>query len=63
METDDFILVVVSEVESTSGRRPRIYIIPSPLQQLEVRASSAVRLNGLRGAHSFIYEFQPEQEE
>ena len=53
----DFFLVVVSGVEEGVEAKPRVRIIPNPLDQLEERVSGNVILSGVRRARSRTYEF------
>jgi hypothetical protein len=56
-ETDDFFLVLVGNVEQ-SDADPEILIITDPLNQLTMKPSGSVSLNGLRHANALRYAFR-----
>ena len=48
--------MVISGVEGVDSR-PSVRIIPKPLDQLDQRVSSAVKLSGVRHAKSVTFKF------
>ena len=58
ISSPDFFLVVVSGVEGVESR-PRVRIIPRPLEQLDQSASGTLKLSGVRHATSVTIEFAP----
>jgi hypothetical protein len=54
--TEGFFLVVVSSLEGPRSK-PRIRIIPRPLEQLGISPNSSLSLTGIKTATSLTYEF------
>ena len=52
----DFFLVVISGVEGMDSK-PRVRIIPKPLDQLDQRVSGTIKLSGVRHAKSVTFKF------
>jgi hypothetical protein len=59
LETPNFFLVVVSNVEGINAR-PKVRIIVDPVHQLSMTESSSVTFTGVRSAeHSLVYNLEP----
>lgn len=58
LSTQDFFLVVVSDIEGVDAR-PTVRVIVDPLKQLRPTDSGTITLSGVRGATSLTYRFAP----
>ena len=56
LETPDFFLVIVSDVEGTDAN-PKVRIIVDPLRQLQTTQSGGITLSGVRKATHMVYDF------
>ena len=58
LSTDDFFLVVVSEVEGADAR-PRVRVVVDPLKQLQPLDQGEIILSGVKSSTSTIFDFSP----
>ncbi len=58
LSTDDYFLVVVSEVEGADAR-PRVRVVVDPLKQLQPLDQGEIILSGVKSSTSTIFDFSP----
>ena len=58
LSTDDYFLVVVSDVEGADAR-PKVRVVLDPLKQLQPLDQGEIVLSGVRSSTSAIYDFSP----
>ena len=58
LSTDDYFLVVVSDVEGDDAR-PKVRVVLDPLKQLQPLDQGEIVLSGVKSSTSTIYDFSP----